>query len=373
MIYLDDTANTPVDPTVLAAFCAAETRYFGNPNADHPAGQAARAALARTTEAIARLLGVQPGEIIYTSGATEANDLAVKGLAQAAAPAGRHILTTALSHASVRGALDALRQAGDTVERVPVGADGKIDLAALRRMLRADTVLLSVCAVDSELGAVQPIEPLADLLSAYPNCRLHVDATQAVGKLPLTLAGVDAMSFAPHKFNGLNGVGILYKRSRVPLTPQIGGGAGATPYRSGTPALALAVSAEKALELALTHQAARVRAVRERNALLRAALLRYPAVRINSPADAVPHILNLSVRGVKGTTFQRALADRGVCVSVRSACSSDGAPSEAVLAVTGDRRNALSSWRISLSHLTPLPALTEFLQIFDACCKELIP
>ena len=104
MIYLDDTANTPVDPAVLAAFCAAETRYFGNPNADHPAGQAARAALARTTEAIARLLGVLPGEIIYTSGATEANDLAVKGLAQAAAPAGRHILTTALSHASVRGA-----------------------------------------------------------------------------------------------------------------------------------------------------------------------------------------------------------------------------------------------------------------------------
>ena len=234
-------------------------------------------------------------------------------------------------------------------------------------------MLVAVCAVDSELGTVQPVGDIACMMKKYPNCRLHVDATQAVGKTELVLDGVDTMSIAPHKFYGLNGSGLLFKRSGLVIEPQIHGGSSTTPYRSGTPALGLAVSIEKALRLALEQQPQRVAHVRALNASLRAELLKYPAVRINSPEGAVPHILNLSVSGVKGSVFQQELGARGVCVSVKSACSVEGTPSKAVYAVSRDRKNALSSWRISLSHMTSVEEAQEFLQIFDLCYHKLIP
>lgn len=373
MIYLDYSANTPVDPAVLAAFCTAEQTYIGNPNSTHPAGQAAREALAKVTEGIAGLLNVSPAEIIYTSGASEANNLAIKGTAQASRHMGRHIISTALVHASVGGTLTALQQQGYEVDLADVGRDGTIDLDQLRELLRQDTVLVSVCAVDSELGTVQPVDQIAQILTEFPNCRLHVDATQAVGKTALALDGADAVTLAPHKFYGLNGSGLLLKKRRLVLEPQIHGGSGGSLYRGGTPALALAVSVEKALHLALAHQEERIRHVRTLNEQLRAALCAYPAVRINSPDTAVPHILNLSVQGVKGTVFQQALSQQGVCVSVKSACSTEGTPSKAVFAVSRDRRNALSSWRISLSHLTTQDELEAFLRAFEHCYKELVP
>ena len=371
MIYLDYSANTPADSEVLEAFCKTEQTYMGNPNSTHCAGRAAQAEMARATDAIAGLLGVSPKEIIYTSGASESNNLAIKGIAQAARHSGKHIISTALEHSSVGGSLSALQAQGYEIDLADVGRDGRIDLEQLRDLLRKDTILVSVSAVDSELGTVQPIAQIAEILRDWPNCRLHVDATQAVGKTALVLEGVDTMSIAPHKFYGLNGSGLLFKRSGLILEPQIHGGTSTTIYRSGTPALALAVSTEKALELALTHQEERIRHVRELNDRLRAALSRYPNVRINSPESAVPHILNLSVRGVKGTVFQQALSEAGVCVSVKSACSADGMPSKAVFAVSRDRKNALSSWRISLSHLTTHDELERFLQLFDRCYKEL--
>lgn len=372
MIYLDYSANTPADPAVLEAFCKTEQTYLGNPNAVHCAGQSARDEMARVTERIAGLLGVSPAGIIYTSGATESNNLAIKGAAQASLMAGRHIISTALEHSSVSGSLAALQKQGWEVDLVNLRPDGTIDLEHLHRLLRKDTVLVTLCAVDSELGTVQPIREAATLLQDFPDCRFHVDATQAVGKTELVLDGVDTMSIAPHKFYGLNGSGLLLKNSSRAIEPQIHGGGSTTPFRSGTPALGLAVSIETALRLALGQQDERIRLVRERNAFLRAALSRYPAVRFNSPEHAVPHILNLSVRGVKGTVFQRELSAQGVCVSVKSACSSDGAPSEAVLAVSHDRKNALSSWRISLSHLTTPEELEQFLRIFDACYHRLV-
>lgn len=373
MIYLDYSANTPVDPAVLEAFCKTEQTYIGNPNSTHCAGRAACEEMARVTERIAGLLGVNPAEIIYTSGASESNNLALKGIVQAGRYVGKHIISTTLEHASVDGALTALRQQGCEVDLVGIRQDGTIDLERLRGLLRKDTVLVSVCAVDSELGTVQPVERIVEILKDFPNCRLHVDATQAVGKTDLVMDGVDTTSIAPHKFYGLNGSGLLLKKKNLIIEPQIHGGSSTTLYRSGTPTLALAVSVEKALRLMLTHQAESIRYVRELNEYLRAALLQYPAVRINSPEGAVPHILNISVRGIKGTVFQRALSERGVCVSVKSACSTEGTPSKAVFAVSGDRKNALSSWRISLSHLTTRDELVEFLQVFDQCYKELIP
>ena len=373
MIYLDYSANTPADPAVLDAFCQAERGCIGNPNSTHPAGQAAQAEMRRVTDSIAQLLGVLPEEIIYTSGASESNNLALKGIAQASRHIGKHILSTALEHSSVGGALSALQQQGYEIDLVDIGRDGRIDLEHLRELLRTDTVLLSVCAVDSELGTLQPLREIAAILKDYPNCRLHVDATQAVGKTDLVLDGVDTMSIAPHKFYGLNGSGLLIKKADVILEPQIHGGGSTTPYRSGTPALGLAVSVEKALHLALEQQALRIARVAALNSLLRAGLAKYPAVRFNTPENAVPHILNLSVRGVKGTVFQQALGKHGVCVSVKSACSVEGTPSKAVYAVSRDRKNALSSWRISLSHLTTEAEIAAFLQIFDRCYRELTP
>ena len=267
MLYLDYSANTPVDEEVLQCFCEAERRYPGNANAHHQAGAAAKAAvdapMADTinasasiklqtvfffmvcyapflTRSIARCLGAPPAGIIYTSGASEANNLAVKGLAALGGAAGRHILSSPLEHSSVSGSLEALQKQGYEVELLDILPDGTVDFADLKKRLRPDTVLVAVTAVDSELGVVQPIAEIAELLKAYPNCHFHVDATQAVGKIPVQFEGMDTMSLTAHKFYGLNGIGVLVKRLGLALPPLIHGGESTTPYRSGTPTVALA-------------------------------------------------------------------------------------------------------------------------------------
>ena len=234
-------------------------------------------------------------------------------------------------------------------------------------------ILLLVFIVTSltSMRQIQPIREIAGIVKPYPGCRLHVDATQAVGKTDLWLDGVDTMSFTAHKFYGPNGIGALYKRRGLVIEPQISGGASTTIYRSGTPTLGLAVSLDAALTKALAGQDARNAHVQRLHDRLLAGLQQYSLVRVNSPAHAVPHIVNVSVTGVKGTRFQQALSEQGVCVSVKSACSSDGLPSKAVFAVSRDRRNALSSWRISISHLTTDAEIDGFLQAFDTCYKTL--
>ena len=371
MIYLDYSANTPVDARVLEQFCAVERRCIGNANSHHQAGSAAKAEIDAATIKIASLLGVQPAEVIYTSGASEANNFALKGLARLSRHAGMHIISTPLEHSSVSGTLTALQEQGYEIDLLDVKQDGTVDLEHLKDLLRPDTICVAVTLVDSELGVVQPVQEIAAILKAYPHCHLHVDATQAVGKIPVSFEGVDTMSLTAHKFYGLNGIGLLIKRRNLALEPLIHGGESTTIYRSGTPTVALASSLACALDLAVTDLPGRVDHVAKLNAELRAALSTYPLVRINSPEHAIPHVLNLSVRNVKGTVFQRELDAKGVCVSVKSACSSDGLPSRAVFAVSRDRRNALSSWRISLSHLTTEDEIKAFLQAFDVCYREL--
>ena len=371
MIYLDYSANTPVDTRVLEQFCAVERRCIGNANSHHQAGSAAKAEIDAATIKIASLLGVQPAEIIYTSGASEANNFALKGLARLSRHVGRHIISTPLEHSSVSGTLTALQEQGYEIDLLDVKQDGTVDLEHLKDLLRPDTICVAITLVDSELGVVQPVQEIAAILKAYPHCHLHVDATQAVGKIPVSFEGVDTMSLTAHKFYGLNGIGLLIKRRNLALEPLIHGGESPTIYRSGTPTVALASSLACALDLAVTDLPGRVDHVAKLNAELRAALSTYPLVRINSPEHAIPHVLNLSVRNVKGTVFQRELDAKGVCVSVKSACSSDGLPSRAVFAVSRDRRNALSSWRISLSHLTTEDEIKAFLQAFDVCYREL--
>ena len=371
MIYLDYSANTPADPTVLDAFYQTERRYIGNSNSTHPAGRAAQVEMARVTDGIAELLGAAPEEIIYTSGASESNNFALKGLARLSRHVGKHIISTPLEHASVSGCLTALQEQGYEIDLLDIGRDGRVDLDQLRELMRDDTILVAVCAVDSELGTIQPIREIAGIVKPYPGCRLHVDATQAVGKTDLWLDGVDTMSFTAHKFYGPNGIGALYKRRGLVIEPQISGGASTTIYRSGTPTLGLAVSLDAALTKALAGQDARNAHVQRLHDRLLAGLQQYSLVRVNSPAHAVPHIVNVSVTGVKGTRFQQALSEPGVCGSVKSACSSDGLPSKAVFAVSRDRRNALSSWRISISHLTTDAEIDGFLQAFDTCYKTM--
>ena len=371
MIYLDYSANAPVDARVLEQFCAEERRCIGNANSHHQAGSAAKAEIDAATIKIASLLGVQPAEIIYTSGASEANNFALKGLARLSRHAGRHIISTPLEHSSVSGTLTALQEQGYEIDLLDVKQDGTVDLEHLKDLLRPDTICVAVTLVDSELGVVQPVQEIAAILKAYPHCHLHVDATQAVGKIPVSFEDVDTMSLTAHKFYGLNGIGLLIKRRNLALEPLIHGGESTTIYRSGTPTVALASSLACALDFGVTDLPGRVDHVAKLNAELRAALSTYPLVSINSLEHAIPHVLNLSVRNVKGTVFQRELDAKGVCVSVKSACSSDGLPSRAVFAVSRDRRNALSSWRISLSHLTTEDEIKAFLQAFDVCYREL--
>ncbi|MFT3950924.1 MAG: cysteine desulfurase family protein [Oscillospiraceae bacterium] len=371
MIYLDYAAHTAADKLVTEAFCGAD--WIGNPNSAHVAGRAAKHAIDAATAEIATLLGAKPNEIIHTSGASEANNTAIKGFIRAGRHTGKHIISSVLEHSSVSGVLSRLQEQGCEVELVRITSDGKIDLAHLAELLRQDTVLVTVSAVDSELGSIQPVEEITQLIKAYPDCRLHVDATQAIGKLAFDCAGADSVSFSAHKFYGITGAGVLFLRENRIIEPLIHGGASTTLYRSGTPAVALAVSTAKALSLAVNNQSARTTAVEALARTLRGRLAGYKNVRFNSPADGVPHILNLSVAGIKGADFQKKLDERGVCVSVKSACSAEQTPSRAVFAVSHDRKNALCSWRISLSHLTGADELEEFMIQFDQIYKELYP
>ena len=271
MIYLDYSANTPVDEAVLQRFCEVERNCPGNANSRHAAGTAAKAAIDAATQSIARSLNVQPAEIIYTSGASEANNFAIKSIARLERHHGRHIISTPLEHSSVSGSLTALQEQGYEIDLVDIRQDGTVDLAHLKELLRPDTILVAVTAVDSELGVVQPVAEIAEMLKACPHCHFHVDATQAVGKLPVSFAGIDTMSLTAHKFYGLNGIGVLVKRRGLALEPLIHGGESTTLYRSGTPTVALACSLALALEKAVSELPARVEHIRALNALLESA------------------------------------------------------------------------------------------------------
>ncbi|MDR1630539.1 MAG: cysteine desulfurase [Oscillospiraceae bacterium] len=367
-IYLDCAAHMPAEKEVLDAFCAAECA--GNPSSLHALGRQAKAIMDGATASIAGILGVKPEEIIFTSGASESNNLAIKGFARAGRYTGKHIISTPLEHPSVSGALTFLQEQGHEIDLLHVKRNGEADTEHLRELLRKDTALVALTAVDSELGAVQPVAEIANILKEYPNCRFHVDAAQAVGKIPFDFHLADSVSVSPHKFGGICGSGMLYKREKTVLEPLIHGGASTTIYRSGTPAVSLAVSAAKALELALGGMDDALRHVQTLQNLLRGVLGQYPLVRVNSPENAVPHILNLSVKGVKGEVFQKMIDDHGVCVSVKSACSVPNTPSRAVFAVSRDKSNALCSWRISMSRRTTQEEIMEFLRIFDHVYKE---
>jgi len=240
-LYLDYVANTPADLRVIDYFCTVEKSLVGNANSHHGVGFEVKKILDEATQNIAEKLGWLPEEIIYTSGASESNNTAIRGIAHAKRHFGKHIITTPLEHSSVSAPLTALQEAGYEIDMVKIGTDGKVDLDDLRSLLRRDTILMTVTAVDSELGTIQPVEEIAKVVKTFGKCSLHVDATQAIGKIPFDFNMADTVSFAPHKFYGLNGCGILLKNKQLIIEPLIAGGASTTMFRSGTPAVSLDV------------------------------------------------------------------------------------------------------------------------------------
>ncbi|MDR3216072.1 MAG: cysteine desulfurase [Clostridiaceae bacterium] len=375
MIYLDYAADTPPDDGVIKTFSAAAREFYANANSAHALGVNS---LNRFNEALLsiknRLLGVAEAdgyELIAVSSASEANNLAVKGIAEAYRGGGKHIVSTVLEHPSVGGALTYLQAKGWEVDLVRIGRDGKVDTEHMKSLVRQDTVLVSVCAVDSELGTVQPVEGIARILREFPDCRFHTDATQLIGKIPLPpIDGVCALTFAPHKFYGLGGAAFLLKEKKTVLTPLIHGG-GVSAFRSGTPAVALAVAAEKAVALALDGLNARYAYVSALRSKLAAAVRVLPGAHINSPENGVPHILNFGFDGVRGESLREALSETGVCVSVKSACSVNNTPSKAVYAVTGDKKRALSSIRVSISHLTTEAETDIFMEKLESALRRI--
>lgn len=372
MIYLDYAANTPADEQVINIFSEVSRNFIANPNSSHKLGLLASERLKESTKKIAELLNVQENEIIYTSGASESNNLAIKGIAGQYKKYGKHMITTYLEHSSVNGAVEYLKNNGYEVDYADIDADGRVDLQSLKSLIRKDTILISICCVDGEVGIEQPIDEIIRLISDYPNCYFHTDATQAIGKVPASFANVDLVTFAPHKFYGLNGCGVLIKKENVLLEPLIHGGVSTTPFRSGTPSLNMIVATEKALSLAYESLDERYNYVKNINLKVKNELKKYKDVMINSTEYSVPYILNISINKVNTEQFKAALEDHDIFVSTKSACCAPNTVSRPVYALTKDRKRALSTLRISLSHLTSEADIAVFLEKFDECYKKFV-
>jgi cysteine desulfurase len=372
MVYLDYSATTPVNDEVLDTFTKVTKNYIGNPNSLHRLGVEAKSLIDKATEQVADLLSVKPSEIIYTSGASESNNLAIKGIALKYQNRGKHIISAMLEHSSVIGPLNYLQVKGFEVDFVNLLENGQVDIEHLKSLLRDDTILVSISAVDSEIGIRQPIEEIGLLLKEYPKLFFHVDITQCIGKDNIDLTNVDLASFSAQKFYGFKGSGVLIKKEKIMLEPLIHGGRSTTVFRSGTPAVGLIVSLAKALRLALDNLDNKKKHVTTLNNKLRAFLKSYPKVRINSTDESVPNILNFSISNIKPETFVHALEEDDIFISTKSACSKEDAISKSVYALTKDEQTASSSLRVSLSYLTTDAEVETFMAAFDKNYKKLI-
>ena len=371
MVYLDYAANSPVDKKVLDKFYETNLKYFANPNSNHRLGIEAKELIETSTKNIAKNLKVDSEEVIYTSGATESNNLVVRGIAERYKNNGKHIIISSLEHSSIIAPVSYLTQNGYEVDIVELDENGRVSIDSLKELLRDDTILVSITSVDSELGIVQPIEEIGKILKDYPNTYFHTDASQALGKIKLDFTNVDLITIAPHKFYGLNGFGALIKKKNISLTPIILGGKSTTVYRSGTPVLPMVVSLDLALDLAIKNLDERYEYISKINQEVRNYLSKYDLLHINSTEYSMPYTLNFSVKGVKSDEFVKKLSDNEIYVSTKASCCPDNTPSKSVYALTKDKTLANTSIRISFSHLTTKEELEKFYAIFDTVYKEL--
>lgn len=370
MIYLDYAANTPVEKEVLKEYVSATTKYIANPNSTHPLGLEAKKIIDDSTQKISKYFNIEPNNIIYTSGSSESNNMVIKGIAEINKNKGKHIIVSAIEHSSIIAPCNYLANKGYEISVIPILENGQLDLNELKNTIRDDTILVSICYVDSELGTVQPIKEISKIVKKYENCIFHTDATQSVGKINVDFKDIDFVTFAPHKFYGLNGFGVLLNMNNNKLIPLIHGGKSTTIYRSGTPVTANVVALKKSIELALDNLNKRYDYISGLNKYLRDELSIFSNVHVNSPKNSIPNTLNFSLVNMDAKRVVKKLAENGICLSTTSACSLGSTPSKSVYAITNDLELAKNSIRISLSHLTTIEELNKFMKIFKKIYDE---
>ncbi len=351
MIYLDYSANYPVKKEVLEYLTSVEINNIGNANSIHSLGIKSHETLDKIDNHIKEMLDLGDSqEIVYTSSATESNNLAIKGIAHAYSGFGKHILVSPYEHTSVNGALATLKDKGYEIEFLKLDTQGHIDLVELEKSIRNDTILVITIFVESETGLINDVNKINEIVKKHKNCHHLVDVTQGILKEDINLKEFELVSFTPHKFGGLTGTGVLIKNKSTILTPLISGGKSNSIYRSGSIPLGLIASIEKSIELALLDKEKSNQYVKNLHNYLICNLEKLKNVSIN--LNEFPYILNISVKNVKASTMCAYLDKEGICVSQKSACSITNTPSKTIMALYNDKARALSSFRISLSELT---------------------
>mgnify|MGYP003307393493 CR=1 FL=1 len=371
MIYLDYSATTPVSYDVLESYNKATRDYMGNANSIHALGVKSKVLLNSATKQLCELFDINENELVYTSGATESNNMALKGVALSYKNRGNHIIVSKLEHPSIYAVCNFLESMGYEISYVNNDEDGLIDFEDLKRKIRSNTILVSICAVNSEVGIRQPLKTIKQIIKKEnPNTVFHSDMTQAIGKIEVNMHDVDMASMSAHKIFGPKGIGFLYKNSKVNLVPLIHGSGKFNDLRSGTPALPLIVALSKACRIALTDLERREVNVTRLNDRICEELSKIDGITINSTRYSIPHILNISLDNVRPETFIHAMEDDEIYLSTNTACSS-GELSTSVMAIYNDKKRATSTIRISLSYVTTNEEINKFLNIFKLRYEQL--
>ena len=373
IIYLDNAATAKVDPEVLDSYNQITLKYFANPSSIHSLGQEASRLLDKSREQILNVLKLTHHEVIFTSGATEANNLAIKGYCFANRTRGNHIITSASEHPSVLNTVLELQNFGYEVTVLPVNENGAVEVKTLKAAIKENTILVSLMMVNNETGAINPIKEVGEYLKKFPKIAFHVDMVQAIGKIPLDLENIDMFSIAGHKIHGLLGSGLLIKEKKIILKAINNGGGQENNLRSGTNTLALSASLAKALRIAISNQAKDYEHVKT----LSKRLLDYlkdnqDKYFINSHFEENPYIVNFSLLHHKASVVVEALSNRGIMVSSLSACHAKHEDYSAVVyAMTNDLNIAHNTIRVSFGRDNTLEEVEDLIKNLEQIIKEI--
>ena len=366
MIYFDNSATTRPYPETLDTYVQVASKILGNPSSLHLLGDQATRILEASRQQVADLLGKKSEEIFFTSGGTEGDNWVVKGVAFEKAQFGKHIIVSAIEHPAVKESALWLKTQSFEVDFAPVDKQGFVDVEALASLIRPDTTLVSIMAVNNEIGSIQPIQAISELLADKPTISFHVDAVQALAKIPTEVYltdRVDFATFSSHKFHGVRGVGFVYIKSGKKITPLLTGGGQERDYRSTTENVAGIAATAKALRLSMENQEAFVHKTSQMKEVIRQALLDYPDILIFSDEDHfAPHILTFGIKGVRGEVIVHAFEDYEIYISTTSACSSKaGKPAGTLIAMGVDKDKAQSAVRLSMDLENDMSQVEQFL------------